>query len=132
MLNIKPPDYIYCPICGVKLQKMQKEGRERKHCPNCGFKYYPHVPQSAVAVAVKNNKTLLVKRNRKPYKNTWMFPAGFTEYGEHPEETALRELKEETGLMANNPKLMTFFNQLTIREHQVALYFFTRWRLKEN
>lgn len=40
----------------------------------------------------------MVKRNRPPYKGTWMFPAGFVDYGEHPEETIRREVQEETGL----------------------------------
>ena len=40
----------------------------------------------------------MVKRKREPYKGTWMFPAGFVDYGEHPKETVVREVKEETGL----------------------------------
>jgi len=35
-----------------------------------------------------------------------MFPAGFIDYGEHPEETLIHEVKEETGLTVKNFKLI--------------------------
>lgn len=74
------------------------DGYLRKHCSSCGWAYYPQVFDSVAAVISKDKKILLVKRGREPHKNTWMFPGGFIEYGEHPEETLKREVKEETGL----------------------------------
>ncbi len=41
---------------------------------------------------------MLIKRARDPFKNCWAFPGGFTEEGETLEQSALRELKEETGI----------------------------------
>jgi ADP-ribose pyrophosphatase YjhB (NUDIX family) len=41
---------------------------------------------------------LLVKRNVEPKSGFWCLPGGFIELGEKPEEGALRELEEETGL----------------------------------
>ncbi|MFP4457624.1 MAG: NUDIX domain-containing protein [Clostridia bacterium] len=43
-------------------------------------------------------KVLLIKRGDFPYKNSWALPGGFLEQGETLYQTALRELKEETGL----------------------------------
>jgi 8-oxo-dGTP diphosphatase len=43
-------------------------------------------------------KLLLVQRAHEPYKNWWMLPAGFVEYGDPAWETAIREAEEETGL----------------------------------
>jgi 8-oxo-dGTP diphosphatase len=37
----------------------------------------------------------LVKRKYEPYRGDWSFPAGFMEYGESPEQCAVRETKEE-------------------------------------
>ncbi len=46
----------------------------------------------------RNEKILLVKRKKDPYKNSWAIPGGFLEKEEPLEVGALRELKEETGL----------------------------------
>ena len=48
--------------------------------------------------AVKKLKLLLIERASFPFKNFWALPGGFMVRGEAPEETAMRELKEETGI----------------------------------
>jgi len=47
---------------------------------------------------VKGGRLLLVKRGVEPYKGCWDIPGGFLEAGEHPEDGAVREGQEETGL----------------------------------
>lgn len=98
MLKIEPPNYQFCPFCGKKLEIKLEENRERKFCSSCKWTYYPHVATTVAAVIIRNGKAIMVKRAREPYKNTWMFPAGFVDYGECPEETLAREIREETGL----------------------------------
>lgn len=41
---------------------------------------------------------LLIQRARAPFKNTWALPGGFIEEDETLEQSARRELQEETGL----------------------------------
>jgi 8-oxo-dGTP diphosphatase len=53
---------------------------------------------AAGAVIVKDDKILMVKRGHPPRVGDWTLPAGFMEWDEHPRDTAVRELKEETGL----------------------------------
>lgn len=106
MLTIKPPNYHFCPFCGKKLQIRIEENKKRKYCPACNWTYYPHVAASVAAAIIREGKVLMVKRGREPYKNTWMFPAGFIDFGEHPLETLKREIKEETGLKLVRAKLM--------------------------
>ncbi len=98
MLAIKPPNYKHCPFCGKRLNIKTEEGEKRKFCNSCNWTYYPHVAGAVGAVIAKKGKVLMVQRKREPYKGTWMFPAGFIDYGEHPKETLEREVKEETGL----------------------------------
>ena len=68
---------------------------------------------------VKNNsvnKTLMLYRNKKEndyHKGKWNGLGGKFELEETPEECAIRELKEESGLTVKNPKLkglLTFPN----------------------
>jgi ADP-ribose pyrophosphatase YjhB (NUDIX family) len=49
-------------------------------------------------VADEEKRILLVKRSVEPKKGYWCLPGGFMELDETPEQCALRELKEETGL----------------------------------
>jgi len=49
---------------------------------------------------LKDNKILLIKRNTTPFKGFWCLPGGLMETGETIEQTAVRELKEETGITA--------------------------------
>ena len=53
------------------------------------------------SVAVFNEKGELLLQQRADI-NEWGFPGGAMEYGESLEETALRELYEETGLTAKD------------------------------
>lgn len=43
-------------------------------------------------------EVLLIRRGQEPYKGSWCFPGGFLELDEEIENTAARELREETGL----------------------------------
>ena len=41
---------------------------------------------------------LLCRRAHAPWRGLWCSPGGFCELGEHPAETVVREVREETGL----------------------------------
>lgn len=56
---------------------------------------------------LKDNKILLGKRKGAVGAGTYCLPGGHLEYGELATEGAIRELKEETGLIA---KIMEFVN----------------------
>jgi ADP-ribose pyrophosphatase YjhB (NUDIX family) len=98
--------YNYCPLCATPLQAAIIDGKERKFCPSCNFIDYKNPLPVATAVAIQNNKFLLIKRGLPPRKGTWAAPAGFIELGETPEEACLRELKEETGMSGKIVRLI--------------------------
>ncbi|MBM3205445.1 NUDIX hydrolase, partial [Candidatus Shapirobacteria bacterium] len=106
MLMISPPDYQFCPFCSKKLSIRLEENKKRKYCASCSWTYYPRVALAAAAIIIRRDKVLLVKRGKQPYKGTWMFPAGFVDFGETPWEAIVREVKEETDLKAKEGKLL--------------------------
>lgn len=73
-------------------------------------KYIGHQPMlsaGATVVVIKDNKILL---NLRSDTNTWGIPGGAIELGETLEETATRELKEETNLDCNSFTLLNVFS----------------------
>ena len=56
--------------------------------------------KTASAAIISNNKILLVKRIKTSqlFPEYWVFPGGRPEDGEEPEQTVVREVKEETNL----------------------------------
>lgn len=92
---------------------------EREYLENYNIEQFerPSVATDIVAFAVMQDgeqsnirklenrelKLLLIKRSQFPYKGAWALPGGFLRPGETIEETAKRELLEETGV--ENPFL---------------------------
>jgi len=57
------------------------------------------------------NRILLQKRSEQ--KDAWGFPGGAMELGESAEETAIREIYEETGLMVKVERLLGVYSKYT-------------------
>lgn len=55
-------------------------------------------PGIAAAIVVHEGRVLMVRRRVSEGQLSWQFPAGEIEAGESPEEAAVRETAEETGL----------------------------------
>ena len=67
--------------------------------PDRDGRRYPEAPVAGVGVVVwRDDKILLVKRGREPRRGQWSLPGGKQKLGETILETAVREVREETGL----------------------------------
>ncbi len=89
----------YCPFCGNRLTEKLMEGKKRLFCKGCALPVYENpIPATCLVAVDKEERLLLVKRSVDPKKGFWCLPGGFMELQELPEEAALREFKEETGL----------------------------------
>ncbi len=62
---------------------------------------------AALAVLVRMDQVLLVKRKYEPDAGEWGFPGGHVELGETALESAVRELREETGVVARPSRYLT-------------------------
>jgi ADP-ribose pyrophosphatase YjhB (NUDIX family) len=69
------------------------------------------MPQAASsAILIRDGKILLIRRRNPPSLDMFAFPGGRAEPGETPEETAIREFEEETGIQAHSPRQFAFYD----------------------
>lgn len=57
-------------------------------------------PRGASMAVFQDGAVLLVQRRLPPLAGLWSLPGGKLESGEAPEQAALREVREETGIVA--------------------------------
>ena len=93
------PEHIaYCPICSTAMETRQVSDKLRRVCPSCGYTHFTDPKVGVGVLLLVDDQILLVKRAMMPQKGKWSIPAGFLDYGEDPKATAVREIREETGL----------------------------------
>jgi ADP-ribose pyrophosphatase YjhB (NUDIX family) len=75
---------------------------------------YPDRPIVAVlAVVLRGEKALIVERAQQPNAGRWGFPGGVLELGETVAEGAMRELFEETGIVATPAGILDIHDAIT-------------------
>ena len=74
------------------------------------------LPRAAAKVAiVERGKVLMVRAARGLTKGYWNLPGGFVGYGEHPKDSAAREVAEELGLRVRLTRLLGIYSQTFAR-----------------
>jgi ADP-ribose pyrophosphatase YjhB (NUDIX family) len=87
---------------------------------------YPTQPLVGILAMVRrDDRFLLVQRGRPPNQGKWGFPGGVQELGETVIEAALRELGEETGIAAGNPRILTALDAIDRDEEDRVRYHYT-------
>ncbi|MXZ79497.1 MAG: NUDIX domain-containing protein [Acidimicrobiia bacterium] len=84
---------MFCMQCGRALAELPPT-----YCPECNEPHWLNPKPSASALVIHDNAVLLVERANEPWKGAWDIPGGFCDPTEHPEATAIREVREEVGL----------------------------------
>jgi len=86
---------------------------------------YPNQPIIGVgAVIICKGKILLEKRKNEPGRGKWTIPGGLVELGESAEQTVIREVKEETNLEVEHPKLIDVVNNIISDRNNKTKYHF--------
>jgi ADP-ribose pyrophosphatase YjhB (NUDIX family) len=94
---------------------------------------FPEVPLVGVgAIIIEQLQVLLVKRAHPPLQAQWSIPGGVLEVGEMVREAAVREAREETGLIVEPGDLLGVYDRVLrdaerrVQYHYVLVDFLCR------
>jgi ADP-ribose pyrophosphatase YjhB (NUDIX family) len=94
---------------------------------------FPEVPLVGVgAIIIEDSQVVLVKRLHPPLQAQWSIPGGVLEVGELVREAAIREAREETGLIVEPGELLGVYDRVLrdveqrVQYHYVLIDFLCR------
>ena len=94
---------------------------------------FPDIPLVGVgAIIIEDSRVVLVKRAHPPLQAEWSIPGGVLEVGELVREAALREAREETGLIVEPEDLLGVYDRILrhpdehVQYHYVLIDFLCR------
>lgn len=96
----------HCSFCGKELVfKTLRNGSKEKYCEKCDCVFFLSPSPSVIVMVTNANKVLLARAVEweHPY---WGLISGHIKVGDTAEETAIREVYEESGLKVSNLKFL--------------------------
>ncbi|HEX3803454.1 MAG TPA: NAD(+) diphosphatase [Solirubrobacteraceae bacterium] len=91
----------FCSVCGARTRVMDA-GLSRR-CPTCRASHFPRI-DPVVIMLVEHGGQLLLGRRIGWAEGRFSILAGYVSPGETPEEAVLREVQEESGIVAHSPR----------------------------
>jgi 8-oxo-dGTP diphosphatase len=84
---------------------------------------FPEAPLVGVgAIIIEDARIVLVKRAHPPLQAQWSIPGGVLEVGELVREAAVREAREETGLIVEPSELLGVYDRVLRNGEQQVQY----------
>jgi ADP-ribose pyrophosphatase YjhB (NUDIX family) len=90
----------------MALKFIEIGGRQRFACTVCEFVHWNNPKPVTATLVPVDSGLVLVKRSVEPFVGDWCLPGGFIETAEDPEQSAIREVEEETGLKVEIDRLL--------------------------
>jgi len=94
---------------------------------------FPEIPLVGIgAIIIEGDRIVLVKRAHPPIQGHWSIPGGVLEIGEMVREAAIREAREETGLIVEPGELLGVYDRILrdpenrVQYHYVRIDFLCR------
>jgi len=88
----------------------------------------PALKLATLLYVLRDDQVLLVRRLSDPNRGLWVAPGGKLEQGESPDECAVREMREETGLVIDRPVLRAVMTETSPRpDYQWLTFIFVAW-----
>lgn len=94
----------FCANCGAPTA-LNDAGYSR-HCPNCGAEHFPRTDPVVIMSVEHEGRLLLGRRVGAPAGRVSVL-AGFVAPGESAEEAVVREVQEESSIVARDPRYVT-------------------------
>jgi 8-oxo-dGTP diphosphatase len=86
---------------------------------------------TVLVYARRGDEVLVMHRNKEPNLGLWVAPGGKIEPDEAPQETARREMLEETGLQVGDLTLRAFCTEVSpLPDWQWWLFIFETWEFQ--
>lgn len=104
----------HCARCGGRLEygPVHGEDRPRYRCTECGHVTYVNPRLVATALPITDDgRVVLIRRAIPPGVGTWAQPGGFLEADETVIQGAIRETREETGLIIEPTDIVGIYPQ---------------------
>ncbi len=114
----------FCSACGASAVDREIDQYVRSVCTGCGKILYRNPAPAAGCLVEQDGAVLLARRKFEPWQGRWYIPSGFVEYGDDVEDTARREVREETGLIVELGALFGVYSYFDDpRQHGIVVLY---------
>lgn len=111
---------LFCPVCGK--ESLTFINHRKWQCSDCDFVLFHNIAAAVAVILRVGNEIFLTQRAIAPNSGALDLPGGFSDPEETSEETCVRELHEELGIIFPIEKLRYLGSQPNIYPYKGVTY----------